>query len=89
MKTCRENPINLLGCDPEKDKKKLAVGVKIWTKLFCRSTGRPTANGQNSTIGVGDRPLGQPSYPTREPSSLTVDRSVVPQPRLSVSQSVD
>ena len=73
MKTYRENPIWLLGINSKKTKLKLAVGKNLEKNLTIdRQAGRPPMAGF-LTVRVR---LGRPNNPTREPSSLTVDRSV-------------
>jgi len=63
-----------LGKDPEKDQQNIAVGKKSEGNP---SVGRPAGRlpmVRFLTIGNSGQPLGRPLFPTREQSSLSVDR---------------
>ena len=79
MKTRGENQKESLRRDPEKDKLEYSRWKKIRRKFFYLSTSQSTAVGF-STVGDSGRPVGWSFFPTREQSSLSVNRGGRPDP---------
>ena len=87
MKTRGENPKESLGKDPEKDKQK----ISRWKNSEGNpSVGRPASRSPTVrflTVRDSGRPVIRPFIPTREQSSLSIDRDQTESKALAIGRS--